>query len=220
MTVAAGAAVGILLTACPGETAKQEGEPPETTSPKPDTVVHESYFSSARGRAWIASPNSMYDIKHPAADLDLSWSNAAEDDDDGTIYNIVEAACTDESGKPEHCHLEVLIDSGGLSTPERTFQVKKGTAHKTYDIEIKTTNDDTHFMICKGVAENPQNDQAVKGSCDVYPVKYGDLNPTHSFCAHTEEDDGKLSITYRFTHKDCDQDSGNIHNGNGHADKP
>lgn len=218
MAVGTAAVTGIVLASCSGESKDQQpAAPPVAAVPSPETVVLRANFSSPTELAWVNSVDSMIDTRHAGANL--AWSNVV-----GKKFRIVKLGCTDKAGKPIPCHLEVFENTPGQYEPERTFEVTPGSRANTYNIDVRTAaglpGEQTELMICKDVEERSGNDQAIKGECDVYPVRLDEkLNPKHSFCAHTENDEnGKLGIWFKFTHDDCTQTSGTIHNGNGHAE--
>lgn len=211
MTAGAAAVTGILLVSCGGESAKEKAAPaPAVAVPAPDTVVHRAIFKSAVSQEWLKSETSWREERF--SDPDLAWEKTV-----GNTYKIVEAGCMDDKDDAVPCHLEVHIDAAGNSVPERTFGVQQGSSPKTYNIEVFTPGDNTQFMSCKDVAEDPKNDQFISGECSISdpPVP---PEPKHNFCAHTRKVFGKLTIYYRFTHRDCSLSSLNVHNGNGHTE--
>jgi hypothetical protein len=219
--VLVGAAAGILLTSCKGETEKSADStrPPATVVPASDTVVYREPFSSPAGQEWL---KSRYDMSTHFDDADLAWKNVVNNPKDPKdVYRIIESGCTNMYGEPIHCHLKVVEVSAGNSEPIRTLTVTPGSKAKAYDINIRTQgdNEQTEFMICKDVEEVNGNDQRIKGACEIYPVRLEDnLDPAHEFCAHTERDLNKeVVIWFEYGHKTCSDTSGPIHNGTGHT---
>jgi hypothetical protein len=211
MTLGTAVVAGIALASCKGKS-EQAATVPVASAPSPETVVHKAKFSSPAAKAWLASKDSMIEVHHAGANL--GWSNTV-----GKKRRIVEAGCTDELNQPTHCHLEVSENSPGKYEPERYFTVTNGSRAKTYNIEINTIGNTSERMTCTDVEEVSGNDQAVTGTCDIYPAQDA-LGTKHSFCAHTEEGEqgAGLEIWYRFTHEPCTESSGEIHNGTGHTE--
>ena len=223
IAVLAGAAAGFLLTSCKGETEKSEASapPPAAVVPASDAVVYTKPFSSPAGQEWLKSRYEM--SKHFDGDDGLSWKNVANDPavpDDS--YRIIESGCTDEYGKPKHCHLEVIETIAGNYEPTRTLRVTPVKKPNSYKVEIRTKgdNEQTEFMDCKEVEEVGGNDQRIEGACDIYPVRLeDDRSPAHKFCAHTERDrNNEVVIWFEYGHEKCSATSGPIHNGTGHTD--
>jgi hypothetical protein len=209
-----GAATGILLISCKGKSEKSEAgtPPPATLVPAPEAVVYTEPFSSPEGQAWL---NSRYRMDtHFANDPELAWENVASEE--GNEYPVARLGCTNQYGKPDHCHLLVIN-----STPTRLLSVTPGSKAKAYDINLITEGENPKkaYMSCKDVEEVGGNDQRVAGDCKIFPPRPEDnMDPSHAFCAHTERDnDNKVVIWFEFGHGACSLTSGPIHNGTGHT---